>query len=117
MPKLKNCVRNGPGHTNLSFAHYHGQHEDLRMEDHKDFQRETAPSLVDTKEVEELRNMLEETYSIHKEMVKTHGSVTGRQGGDIHPKTTSILGPNCNIFDFRSNPRHGHLLGDVPQTC
>merc|ERR1719384_2780731 len=47
------------------------------MEDHKDFQRETAPALVDTKEVEELRNMLEETYSIHKEMVKTHGSVTG----------------------------------------
>ena len=45
----------------MSFAHYHGQHEDLRMEDHKDFQRETAPSLVDTKEVEELRNMLEET--------------------------------------------------------
>ena len=78
---MKTCVRNGPGHTNLSFAHYHGQHEDLRMEDHKDFQRETAPSLVDTKEVEELRNMLEETYSIHKEMVKTHGSVTGRQGG------------------------------------
>ena len=109
---MKTCVRNGPGHTNLSFAHYHGQHEDLRMDDHKDFQRETGPSLVDTEEVEELRNMLEETYSIHKEMVKTHGSVTGR-----NPNTNSIFGPNCIMINFRSNPRHGHLLGDVPQTC
>ena len=87
------------------------------MEDHKDFQRETAPSLVDTKEVEELRNMLEETYSIHKEMVKTHGSVTGRQGGIYTLKQLPFLAQICIIFDFRSNPRHGHLLGDVPQTC
>ena len=55
------------------------------------------------------------TASTRRWSKHTDQSPVGR--GDRNPNTTSIFDPNCIMIDFRSNPRHGHLLGDVPQTC
>jgi len=54
--------------ANVSLLH-HTVHEDL--------DRELAGSLVDTEQVEEMRQELETTWAIHREMVVNTGSVTG----------------------------------------
>ena len=46
---------------------------------HEDFDKEVRGSFsVDTDALEELHTSLADTYSVHKELVETHGSVTGR---------------------------------------
>ena len=49
----------------------------LHHDVHEDFQMEVEKSIVDTAEVEEIRNTLEEKYSIFKQFISNHGSVTG----------------------------------------
>jgi len=44
---------------------------------HEDFKAEIDGAIVDTKAVDEMRLELEETWSIHEEMVKSSGSITG----------------------------------------
>jgi len=57
---------------------YKGNNVSLLHHDvHEDFDAEVKESVVDTEEVEAMRQELEETWLIHHEMVKTHGSVTG----------------------------------------
>ena len=43
----------------------------------EDFLKEIGDSLVNTAEVENIWNTLEVKFIIHKQMVNTHGSVTG----------------------------------------
>ena len=62
---------NYDGRKNATHLH-HDVHEDFQFED------EVKKSLVDTKEVEDLREDLHEQFSLHEEMVKTHGSVAGK---------------------------------------
>jgi len=49
----------------------------LHAKNHEDLDAEIDESIVDTDEVEEMRNELEEQWIIHKEMVTSSGSVTG----------------------------------------
>jgi len=64
----KQLFMNYDGRRNASYLHH---------DVHEDFQMEVEKSVVDTAEIHEIRKSLEEQYSIHKEMVSTHGSVTG----------------------------------------
>ena len=64
----KQLFMNYDGRRNASYLHH---------DVHEDFQMEVKKSIVDTAEIHEIRKSLEEQYSIHKEMVSTHGSVTG----------------------------------------
>eukprot|EP00090_Calanus_glacialis_P039043 TRINITY_DN67_c0_g1_i1.p1 TRINITY_DN67_c0_g1~~TRINITY_DN67_c0_g1_i1.p1 ORF type:complete len:574 (-),score=93.39 TRINITY_DN67_c0_g1_i1:129-1850(-) len=49
----------------------------LHHDVHEDFKAEIDKAVVDTAAVEAMRQELEETWSIHQEMVKSSGSVTG----------------------------------------
>ena len=46
---------------------------------HEDFDKELAGSVVDTAAIHGLREEMELEFAIHKDMVHTHGSVTGEQ--------------------------------------
>merc|ERR1712013_735253 len=60
------------------FMNYNGADVSyLHHEVHEDFKAEIDGAIVDTKAVDEMRLELEETWSIHEEMVKSSGSITG----------------------------------------
>lgn len=65
----KQLFMNYDGRKNASYLHHAV---------HPDFDKEVAGSFsVNTAELEDLHTTLEDTFSVHKEMVRTHGSVTG----------------------------------------
>ena len=67
----KQLFMNYDGRKNASYLHHAV---------HPDFDKEVAGSFsVNTAELEDLHTTLEDTFSVHKEMVRTHGSVTGQQ--------------------------------------
>ena len=64
----KRLLMNYKNTTDVNYLH-HSVHED--------FKAEIDGAIVDTKAVDEMRLELEETWSIHEEMVKSSGSITG----------------------------------------
>jgi len=60
------------------FMNYNGANVSFLHHDvHEDFKAEVDQAVVDTAEVDAMRLELEETWSIHEEMVKKSGSITG----------------------------------------
>ena len=64
----KQIFMNYDGKKNASHLHH---------DVHPDFDKEVKGSIVDTKQVAELRKELHEQFKVHEALVKTHGSVTG----------------------------------------
>lgn len=60
------------------FMNYNGANVTFLHHDvHEDFKAEIDKAVVDTAAVDSMRLELEETWSIHKELVKSSGSITG----------------------------------------
>jgi len=68
----KQIFMNYDGKKNASHLHH---------DVHPDFDKEVKGSIVDTKQVAELRKELHEQFKVHEALVKTHGSVTGPTHG------------------------------------
>ena len=75
---------NYDGRKNASHLH-HDVHEDFQ------FEHEVKKSLVDTKQVEDLRETLHEQFTLHENMVKTHGSVSGNKITNFFSKILSYI--------------------------
>ena len=80
----KQIFMNYDGKKNASHLHH---------DVHPDFDKEVKGSIVDTKQVAELRKELHEQFKVHEALVKTHGSVTGTLKGSPENLYTFTLRP------------------------